>query len=75
MNLMFMKGNFNKKIKYLSFINYLPLHISKKYFLQLNVKHFNIQFYHLMGFAKDKAINVIIQLIKILPKVYHYLPD
>lgn len=37
MNSQFYKGNSNKKIKYLFFINAIPKHISKKYFNYLNV--------------------------------------
>ncbi|CAD8061561.1 unnamed protein product [Paramecium sonneborni] len=68
MNSQFYKGNSNKKIKYLYFVKVLPKYISKKYFNYLNFNLF-IQLY------EDKIIDVVIQLVKILPQVKHYLID
>ncbi|CAD8053622.1 unnamed protein product [Paramecium sonneborni] len=68
MNQQFFKGNSNKKIKYLCFVKDLPKYISKKYFNYLNFNLF-IQLF------EDKIIDVVIYLIKILPKIKHYLID
>ncbi|CAD8092400.1 unnamed protein product [Paramecium primaurelia] len=66
MNLMFFRGNNNKRVRYIFWVSNLVPLISKKRFQELNLNQ-------ILSYSSDKAASVQIQLIKSLPKIYQYL--